>query len=75
VSDDAPRAGRHDDLVLSGVTTGEAAERFPSSLTDRGPVAGLVDRVGLLRRPSALQQLGVFDLRMRGIGELAELPP
>ena len=61
-------------LVLAGVTTWEAAERVPSSLADRGPVAGLVDRVGLLRRPSALQQLGVFDLRMRGVGELAELP-
>ena len=41
-------------LVLSDVTTWEAAERFPSSLADRGPVAGLVDRVGLLRRPSAI---------------------
>jgi hypothetical protein len=35
-------------LVLSGVTTWEAAERFPSCLADRGPVAGLVDRGGLL---------------------------
>src|SRR4029434_11269628 len=64
--EDDPRAVRRDDLG--------GGRAVPSSLADRGPVAGLVDRVGLIRRPSALQQLGVFELRMRGVGELVELP-
>src|SRR6266508_3995884 len=65
--EDDPRAVRRDDLG-----GGRAVPFLPAQIV--GSVAGLVDRVGLIRRLSALEQLGVFDLRMRGVGELAELP-